>query len=169
MKANLALGLVAMSTIASCGSSAPAGTADAAGSTVAVTITTGTCMTTETDTGFDLGSVVTMGTATGPTGSRFTFEISNAGEGAADDVMIDCGTWTQDGTLPNNVACVAAAGNPTISWTVTQTVYWCTSQCDSSPAPNNADLTVKYTTAAIVDENNANPKMTTLGVACPLS
>ena len=150
-------------SIVACGGS---GTGDS--TTLAVATTSTSCTTTQVNNaGFDLGNVVASGTASGPAGSTFTFDISNAGQGGASAISINCGGWTQNGNMPNNVSCVAVAGVPSINWTVTQQVFWCTSQCHSSPATNNDDLTMKYTTAAIVDAANANQHTSAVTVGCP--
>lgn len=151
-------------SIGACGGSGTPGDS----TPLAVATTNTSCTTTQMNSaGFDLGNVVASGTASGPTGSSFTFDISNAGQGGASAISINCGGWTQNGNTPNNVSCVAVAGVPSINWTVTQQVYWCTSQCNSSPATNNADLTMKYTTAAIVDASNANQHTSAVTVSCP--
>jgi hypothetical protein len=153
--------LIVGAALASCGGGGSGG--GSGDSAVAVQTTSVACLKTQTSAGFDLGNVVASGTASGPPGSRFTFDISNGGQSA---VTIGCGAWTASGNLANNVTCTATAAASSITWTVTQQVFWCTSGCNSSPATNNSDLTSKYTTAFIVDAANANQHSSAVTVTC---
>ena len=148
--------------VAACGGGS-GGSGSGGSNAVAVTTTSAVCLKTQTNTAFDLGNVVASGTASGAPGSRFHFSISNGGQSA---VTIGCGAWTASGTIANNVDCTATAAAASITWTVTQEVFWCTSGCDSTPATNNDGLTTKFTTASIVDPANANEHTSPVTVTC---
>lgn len=115
-----------------------------------------------TITGF--GKVLAKGTAGGPVGSQFKFAIANGGETG---VTFDCGGWSlgQQGGA-NNTSCKNVSGPSTISWTVTQDVDWCLTNCNPSGANNNVDDPKKFTYADIYDPNN-NKTETTKNVTCP--
>jgi len=113
-----------------------------------VTIDSAQCSVTTPGTSSDSGAVVASGTASGPVGTRFQFSIANGGDTG---LTIDCGGWDQQGTLANSTQCINNGGPDAISWTVTQSVYWCLTGCDPSTATNNADDPNKHLTAEVYD------------------
>ncbi len=135
------------------GCSGGSGSDDDDGASGSVEIQSANCSVTESNTAYRIGEVVATGTASGSVGSEFHFGISNGGETA---VTFDCDGWTvvgnDNGEGANNTDCVRGEGAPeSISWTVTQAVYWCVSDCDTEQVYNNADLALKYLYAEIGD------------------